>query len=390
MQTKPVHVLLIEDNPGDARLVREALCGAATIEASVTTVARLDDGLSLLDRGGIDVVLLDLTLPDSRGIDTFRRLRDYARKLPVIVLSGMADEVLAVQAVREGAQDYLVKGEAPAHLLVRAIRYGIERQRAQIASRNGVIFALVGAKGGVGTTSVALNLSTALAAGEERVILVELQEFGGSLADMLRTTPTADLGRLFADGERAPQLPEVTAALVNFVFGVRVLFAPQRAGDVMQLNAETVRTLLQNLSSLASYVVIDLHGYPAEYVRAAVCSATFSGVILEPEAYSVAGANRQVDMLRGWGLTGSAIGAVSVNRGSANPLNMTDLRSMLTCDLIGSVPPAVEAFTLAARMGIPAIAARPESTFAGAMNDLAMRFPRTLAEQDSTHGLLRL
>jgi sigma-B regulation protein RsbU (phosphoserine phosphatase) len=125
----PARVLLIEDNPGDARLIREFIAESGGRGFEVEWTSRLEAGLNRLNSGGIAVVLLDLSLPDSHGIETFLALHARVPTVPVVVLSGLADETVAVQAVHEGAQDYLVKGEGDGRLLVRALRYAVERSR---------------------------------------------------------------------------------------------------------------------------------------------------------------------------------------------------------------------------------------------------------------------
>jgi signal transduction histidine kinase/DNA-binding response OmpR family regulator len=130
-EDKPVKVLLIEDNPGDARLLQEMLADASSHTFDLECADRLSTGLERLAAGGIDAVLLDLSLPDSQGLDTFTRVHAQAPDVPIMVLSGLDDEALAIKAVREGAQDYLVKGRGDRDLLVRAIRYAIERMRLE-------------------------------------------------------------------------------------------------------------------------------------------------------------------------------------------------------------------------------------------------------------------
>jgi signal transduction histidine kinase/HPt (histidine-containing phosphotransfer) domain-containing protein len=124
-----INVLLVEDNPGDTRLIRELFAEGA-VSVGLWCRDRLSSGLERLAEGGIDVVLLDLSLPDSRGFDTFMRLRAQAKELPIIVLSGLDDEELAIRAVREGAQDYVVKGSVNSYALTRSVRFAFERQRA--------------------------------------------------------------------------------------------------------------------------------------------------------------------------------------------------------------------------------------------------------------------
>jgi sigma-B regulation protein RsbU (phosphoserine phosphatase) len=121
------HVLLIEDNPGDADLVRLRLVEGKT-PVQVNWVSLLSDGLATLAKEEPSVILLDLNLPDCRGAETFRRVMEQAPGVPVVVLSGQDDEALAIKAVNQGVQDYLVKGDITAKHLERAIRYAVERQ----------------------------------------------------------------------------------------------------------------------------------------------------------------------------------------------------------------------------------------------------------------------
>jgi GAF domain-containing protein/CheY-like chemotaxis protein len=135
MSDRPIRVLLVEDNPEDVLLMRRTLVKVRDPVLELESADRLSAGLARLTEGGIDVVLLDLSLPDSYGFETFAQVHVQAPQVPIIVLSGFDDEALAVRAVREGAQDYLVKGHVERDLLVRAVRYAIERKRAEEALR---------------------------------------------------------------------------------------------------------------------------------------------------------------------------------------------------------------------------------------------------------------
>ena len=127
MDPQTTNVLLIEDNLGDADLVRLRLV-ESEFPVNVNCVSRLSDGLASLTKETPSVVLLDLNLPDSRGAETFRRVLEHAPNIPVVVLSGQDDEALAIKAVHQGVQDYLVKGNLSSKHLERAIRYAVERQ----------------------------------------------------------------------------------------------------------------------------------------------------------------------------------------------------------------------------------------------------------------------
>ena len=131
MINNPARILLIEDNPGDARLVKEALADAGGSVFRLVWKKDLLKGLEHLKKNPVDAILLDLTLPDSTGLATFEKVHSQAPQTAIILLTGFQDEEQAAKAVRAGAQDYLVKGKANGELLVRSIRYAIERKQAE-------------------------------------------------------------------------------------------------------------------------------------------------------------------------------------------------------------------------------------------------------------------
>jgi len=135
MDEGDIRILLVEDNPGDARLLREALLDAAGQVFTLTQAQRLDQAIGLVGGQVFDVVLLDMSLPDTQGPDTVRRMAAAAPHIPVVVLTGTDDVAVGTEALRGGAQDYLVKGQTDHRLLIRSIRYAIERHRAEEALR---------------------------------------------------------------------------------------------------------------------------------------------------------------------------------------------------------------------------------------------------------------
>jgi signal transduction histidine kinase len=124
-------VLLVEDNPGDARLIRESLTDLSGNMFDLETADRLATALLRLGAGGIDAILLNLALPDSKGRETFSKAKAQAPTVPIIVLTGLGDEALALRMLQEGAQDYVTKINLNGSVLSRAIRYAIERQRSE-------------------------------------------------------------------------------------------------------------------------------------------------------------------------------------------------------------------------------------------------------------------
>lgn len=135
MVRSPVEVLLVEPSATDVALIRAALAGDRLGAYDVTVIERLSQALSTLRQGYFDVVLLNLDLPDSEGVDTFTSLHDKYPDVPVIVFSDGVDEDVALAVMQAGAQDHLIKGEMSWNLAARAIRYAVERQRAQLSLR---------------------------------------------------------------------------------------------------------------------------------------------------------------------------------------------------------------------------------------------------------------
>jgi diguanylate cyclase (GGDEF)-like protein len=176
-----VSVLLVEDDPEHARLVGDLLAEAWTERFEVFHVSRLEDALRHLAQDSPDCVLLDLSLPDARGLEAPAEIHTLGPDIPIVILSGLDDEPLALRAVHEGAQDYLVKGHTDAKLLGRSILYAIERKRGEIETSRDVLWdSLTGLPN---RTLFFDRLKQALLRQKQRhsplaVLFVDLQDFG--------------------------------------------------------------------------------------------------------------------------------------------------------------------------------------------------------------------
>jgi PAS domain S-box-containing protein len=137
-----IQILMVEDNPGDVRLLREHLLGdpSAAELFELVHVDRLALALEALDKSSFHAVLLDLSLPDSQGMGTLTRLHAARPRMPIVVMTSLNDEVLGLQLLQAGAQDYLVKGEVTSSLLRRSLRYAVERKRAEVELRTSEVF----------------------------------------------------------------------------------------------------------------------------------------------------------------------------------------------------------------------------------------------------------
>jgi len=127
-----ITVLMIEDNLGDARLINEMIKEVTGVNIKLEHAIRLASGLERIKKGGVDVVLLDLGLPDSNGLNSVTKIFEITNTLPIVVLTGYEDDITGLKAVQMGAQDYLIKLQIDSNLLVRCIRYAIQRKKMEL------------------------------------------------------------------------------------------------------------------------------------------------------------------------------------------------------------------------------------------------------------------
>src|SRR5688572_18054381 len=208
-------VLLIEDNPGDARLLQEMLAEAPAAPFRVTCADRLSRAMEVLSSQKMALLLLYLSLPDSHGIETFAKIYAHSPKVPVIVLTGNDDNALALLAVKAGAQDYLFKGRLDRELLVRSMQYSIERKRYQEELEHQANYdALTGLPN---RSLLHDRLKQAVFAQREMhpvaVVFIDLDHFkfvndslGHSLGDKLLATVAERLHSIVRDGDTVARL----------------------------------------------------------------------------------------------------------------------------------------------------------------------------------------
>jgi Flp pilus assembly CpaE family ATPase len=192
MQTKTLKVLLIEDSPEYAELVQTWFSPSGEIAFALNWTDSLAAGLKRLGQGGVDVILLDSGLPDSDGLETFLRTRAQAPGVPVIILSAGNSESLALQMIQEGAEDYLVKSTCNRELLVRALQYALIRHKhlamsaTEASTDQTKVIGVMGAKGGVGATTLACNLAAELRLQTaKKVLLADLDVHAGTVSFLM-------------------------------------------------------------------------------------------------------------------------------------------------------------------------------------------------------------
>ncbi len=379
MAAEVIRVLLVEDNPGDARLLREALGEARGHYFHLEVAYKLSKGLERQAEGGIDVVLLDLSLPDSQGLETLSRWREQAPLTPVLVLTGHHDEDAGLRAVRLGAQDYLVKGQISGPALARSIRYGLERHRGlggaagaglpmERSLDGGRVWGFVGAKGGVGATTVALNVAAALAQQGRRVVAIELVSFPAAFAFHLRATPGETLRSLLDRDLRQVTAAELGKHLFRCEFGLPVLFGPQRAQESQPLEAAEVETVVRAAQGAADEVVLDLPRAGSQTCGAALGHCGLVTLVFNQDPVSHRAAKAALELLRCRGFENGRVRPVAVGVQEA-----AGVETELGTPLAGCVPPAAAACLAAIKAGAPLVVSQPSSPAAVALQDLARR-----------------
>ena len=263
LPAETVRVLLIEDNPGDAGLVRAMLSESQGTRFNVEWVQALLPGMVRLGRGEIDLVLLDLTLPDSQGLGSLTAVRNAAPGIPVVVLTGLADEDFAHEAVRCGAQDYLIKGELSGGSLARTLSYAMLRQRSQAralkpGSELGRAVGFLGARGGVGTTTIACHFSLELKQRTgSRVLLADLDVAGGSAGFLMKAASEHTLQEAAGNLARLDE-NYWNKIVVSVADGPDVLLSEGSFALEEQANSERVRNVFDFTRSIYPWIVMDL------------------------------------------------------------------------------------------------------------------------------------
>jgi len=381
LDTQPIKILLIEDNPGDARLIREGVSGAGGDAADVEVADRLSTGLARIEGGAFDAIILDLSLPDSRGLATFESVHRLAPRLPAVVLTGLDDEDLALRAVAQGAQSYLVKGAVKPAAILRELRFAVERGKAldqllggATQAAPGKILGFMGAKGGCGATTVALNVAVALARQGKTVVAIELSSYRAGLTLHLRASPLRDLADLLALAPDQINATEVRKRLVATDFGVQFLFAPQEAGRWADPDPDRVAALLRTVAGMAAFVVVDLTAtpYSAHRVLARMCDRFL--LVMEREPIGLAAGKSLMRLLEFWGLEKRALAAVLVTK---NPMSAyvspAQAAAELGVPVAAVIPPATEVLEIAHRLAAPLLIAEPDSLPAESLKLLAQR-----------------
>lgn len=381
VETTTQKLLVIDADGNDVALLRNQFGATGASDFEFAHSNMLSHAMQLLDYESFAAIVLDLELPDSVGLDTLLQTLGRAPDIPIIIRTRTNDDSLALMAVQQGAQDYLVKGSADDARLVRAVRYAIERtrvaaERAAAAKKKdgGRVISFIGGKGGTGTTTVCSNIAAALAALDRSVALVELRTDFGTLALQLRREPTetiADLLRVPAD-----DLDRLTIDqhLFTLPYGPRVLFSPQRFEEFPDVEADHASIIIDHLEETVDFVILDLPSSTNTLNQLALRRSDYCCVVTQPMLCSVRAARARIQQLLAWDIGRSRVGTVVVTMAATGTaLQLPGVQGQLDCDIIGAMPPAPDACIAAIDTGQPLVLHQPEQIASVTLTEMAHR-----------------
>ncbi len=347
MQKKSLTVLLIEDSPDYATLVQRWLQGqeedfGITLNWSDT----LESGLRRLAQGGVDVVLLDLGLPDSDGPATFAAVKDEAGAVPLIILSAADSETSALRMIQQGAQDYLVKTSCTADLLKRALRYAVVRHHAAAGHESGAglegsrIVSVVGSSGGVGTTTVACALAADLyhLTGQP-TLLADLDPRFGMVSFIASIAANYSLVDAIRHGSGMDR--EIWNGIVARSTGeLDVLVSPGWI-DGGALDPEDVERVFTKVRTFYRWMVLDvgrLHPLAESVVR----WSTDVVMVTTGSLANLHQCKRAIESLGDCGVGHAQIALVVNQRDRHSDLSEPDLQNLFGVKVLAALPPAAE------------------------------------------------
>ncbi len=373
------NVLIIDDN----EMFCEMLSQMVTDQGHQVSYAfTLGEGLETAISGRFEVIFLDVSLPDGNGLEILPKIREIPDSPEVIIITGLGDQDGAELAMKSGAWDYVEKQSPIKQMmlpLVRAVKYQEEKKGRRLYEeaqqpKPGKIIGFTGAKGGVGTSTVALNIAAVLAGKNRQVIAAEIKSALGNFSLMLNQKPESNLKELL-DSEPGSLAPtDLSRFLYNSSPGLRILFGPQKAADFAEIDPLRATALIQMLAGLADYVILDLPCYPSGALGSAIRLCNYVVLVSEREQFSVRAGKAMLELFRSWGLGDANIGAVITNR-IVLPVSMKleNIKTHLNCEILGAVPYSEEACSMSQISGQPIALFQPNNISAAALIALANR-----------------
>lgn len=389
MARKP-KVLIIDDDAGLIKMMGIILHKAGyKVEVATSGI----DGLSKIDEFKPDLIILDRMMPLMDGLEVVRRLRarPATTQLPIIMLSALGTVEEKVDGFEAGVDDYVHKPVEPKELLARTKALLMRANYSRPPAAKTV--SIFGSKGGVGVTSIAVNMAVTLAKQGHSVILAELKATGGAIRHQLKLTAGQDLIQLLSMKAEQVKRPEIERRILTHSTGMQLMLAPQ-IGESNRLTPAHVELILDALTARAQYVILDLPSNLDESVRRAFELSDQILLVTEPETLSISCAFTQLNCLKEWEVFSRTNLVVSTRTPSSSWLNRVEVENRLGMGggeakqasrwepralevdvrlrqgVAGVIPAAPELFHESIRAGVPITLIEPSAPAARALLDL--------------------
>lgn len=381
---KKAQILVIDDDTNLLRVMGMLLERAEYGYHSATNGV---EGLSVAENVRPDLIVLDMSMPFMKGTEVCRRLRQqpHTSHIPILIMSNLERIEDKLAGFKAGADDYVTKPVNPKELLARI---NALLMRSQVRTRqDATTIALIGAKGGVGVTSLAVNMAATLVQQNYRVSLAELHSGHGELYLHLNLPATPNLARLLTLDPQSIGRADVERLVQVHQSGLQLLLAPEVVGEY-PMTAQHVGAIINTLQPETDHLIVDLPPLMDEATRKALKESDMILLVTEPEALSALAARRQLRTLKAMNLDGRVlvVGVARVPSGTTmtrleleNELNMgrqaqednTEERYMASVGVTMMIPPEPEAFQESVRKGMPMVTMEPSARSSRAMAELA-------------------
>jgi len=367
-------ILIVDDEPNVAYWLTYAL-QAEGYEVETAVTGR--EGLNSILAVPPDLVILDVMLPDLSGTEVCEQIRANPETigLPIIMLSGRAQVPDKVKGLKAGADEYITKPVETEEMLARVealLNRTIRLNKTQSVS-HGKVLGFIGVKGGVGTTTVALNVALALVKNQKKVIAAEVRSSLGTFAFQLNLSPNRTLADLLNSESEEIDAHQLSRRLIAHSSGLQVLLGSQNMAMCQEVQPNQAKAIVEGLSGMADYTIIDLAWYPSLANRAIIECCDTLVIVLEPDRASIALGQQTVQLMQEWGVGKEKTCATIVQRGEATSLALTEIASQIGCEIAGTMTRASELSLLALKQGSPLVLSHPESLAAGTLTELANR-----------------
>lgn len=354
-------ILIVDDDPELLRLIGISLQRAGYAPIAAQTA---EEALKKVSSHEPALIILDVMLPGVSGIDLCRQLRSQidTYPIPIIMLSARAQVDDKIEGLEAGADEYLTKPISPKEMVARvgSLLERTKRLRSSAAPSKGRVIGFLGAKGGVGTTTMALNVAFAMAQKGQDVIVAEFRLHFGTFAVQLGQKPTETLQGLLSEERQPIDERSVRAHLLTDAAGLRVLYGPNNGAALLPIEPDQAIAIVEGLAQLAGTVIIDFANVFSPATEAALRRCDQILLITRPEGDSLIAGRKTLDLMQKWGIRRGTVDAIVVNQAPlAMGVNLDVAKEELDCHILGVIPPAADACALVHNRGRPLLVTQP-------------------------------